>query len=609
MSYADWSRWTHGRLVNYAQPNPAEPLISNWFIQNPQRINLGQIGFWFGNETITEANLSNKSQTLDMYSGTITSYFKLSGSQVKVVSSVDPNSDSVAIQIESDLLKNGQLGVFFDFPYPDVNKFDAPFVGIWNATSKHTTSLQKSKTQAQITHDIDATTYYTAIQWDGEASISGPLNSSHRYILQPKGGSNLDLTVNFSPKIGQSCSDAHSIAKSSADWWEGYWENGAFVDLTGANNANAIELQRRIILSQYLLAVNEAGQDPPQESGLVNNGWYGKFHLEMVVWHLQHWGRWGKWSLLNRSIPGVYERFLTTSLQRAQDQGYKGARWGKMSDPTGRSAPGEINSLLIWQQPHPFYLAENEYRAFPNQRTLQKWDEILTQSAEFMVSFAWYNTSTGVYDLGPPMYPVSENTLPNSTINPTFELAYWRFGLSIAASWKTRQGLPVPDSWLHVASNLAPLPISNGTYTIYEGIPNMWIDPNTYYDHPAMIGIYGLLPPSPDLNLTILQNTADKIASIWNFENLFGWDFPMLAMNAARLGRPEKAVEYLLDENFAFDDVGMPIGGPRVATPYFPGSSSLLLAVAMMAGGWDGDEGPHFPGGWEGEVEGFTPAL
>jgi hypothetical protein len=66
-----------------------------------------------------------------------------------------------------------------------------------------------------------------------------------------------------------------------------------------------------------------------------------------------------------------------------------------MSDPTGRSAPGEINSLLIWQQPHPFYFAEMEYKAFPNRQKLEKWDKILTESAEFMTSFAWWNTSTG----------------------------------------------------------------------------------------------------------------------------------------------------------------------------------------------------------------------
>jgi hypothetical protein len=78
-----------------------------------------------------------------------------------------------------------------------------------------------------------------------------------------------------------------------------------------------------------------------------------------------------------------------------------------------------------------------------------------------------------------------------------------------------------------------------------------------------MTGIYGLLPPTPDVNLTIMRNTADKIASIWGFGDLFGWDFPMLAMNSARLGDVNQAVQYLLDPNFAFDDVGMPIGGPR----------------------------------------------
>jgi hypothetical protein len=494
-----------------------------------------------------------------------------------------------------------------------VNKFDAPYVGVWNATSLHETSLQQSGNQAQIRHDIDLTTYYTSIQWDGEASVSRLLSSIHRYTLLPKANSDssLDLTVNFSPTPGQEFPDAASVASSSCDWWGDYWEAGAFVDLTRSNNTKSTELQRRIILSQYNLAVNEAGKDSPQESGLVNNGWYGKFHMEMVFWHLGHWARWGKWSLLSRAVPGMYERFLPSSIDRARDQGYSGARWGKMSDPTGRSAPGEINSLLIWQQPHPFYFAELEYRDFPSEKTLKKWDEILTQSAEFMASFAWWNTTTKVYDLGPPMYPVSESTNPNATINPTFELAYWHFGLSTASTWKMRQNLPVPANWTHVLNNLAPLPVFNETYPVYEGIPNMWVDPQTYYDHPAMSGIYGLLPPTSGFNLTIMNNTAKKIAEVWDFTQLFGWDFPMLAMNSVRLGDKAGAVNYLLDVNFPFDDVGMPIGGPRVATPYFPGASSLLLAVAMMAGGWDGMDGsgPQFPEGWKVKAEGFSRGL
>lgn len=86
----------------------------------------------------------------------------------------------------------------------------------------------------------------------------------------------------------------------------------------------------------------------------------------------------------------------------------------------------------------------------------------------------------------------------------------------------------------------------------------------------------------------------------------------MLAMSAARNGEPEKAIEWLLDPLFKFDDVGMPIGGVRVPTPYFPGSGGLLYAAAFMAAGWDGSEeaAPGFPSeGWEVSVEGLSKAL
>lgn len=150
----------------------------------------------------------------------------------------------------------------------------------------------------------------------------------------------------------------------------------------------------------------------------------------MTFWHLVHFSRWNHHDLLSRSVPGIYSAFLSSSYDRASLQGYKGARcmsnpslpeytlpltqqsvWAhltadkyfigsKMTDPTGRSAPGEINSLLIWQQPHPMYFAELSYRSCPNATTLDSWDEILTATADFMASFAWHNETTNVYDLG-----------------------------------------------------------------------------------------------------------------------------------------------------------------------------------------------------------------
>ena len=84
----------------------------------------------------------------------------------------------------------------------------------------------------------------------------------------------------------------------------------------------------------------------------------------------------------------------------------------------------------------------------------------------------------------------------------------------------------------------------------------------------------------------------------------------MLAMNALRLGDAKKAVEYRLHPISQFNDAGYPVGESSVPTPYFPNSASLLLAVAMMAAGWDGSEGKHFPKDWEeAKVDGFAPAM
>ncbi|KAJ3876320.1 hypothetical protein F5051DRAFT_441611 [Lentinula edodes] len=114
--------------------------------------------------------------------------------------------------------------------------------------------------------------------------------------------------------------------------------------------------------------------------------------------------------------------------------------------------------------PHPLVFATYEYCAFPSLSTLEKWKDV---------------------DLGPPLYVVSEDTSPNVTVNPAFELAYWRFGL--------------------VKNNLAPLPIqNNGTstvYTVYEGIErDFWMDPAYINDHPSLVGLHGWLPPTEGLD-------------------------------------------------------------------------------------------------------------
>ncbi len=64
----------------------------------------------------------------------------------------------------------------------------------------------------------------------------------------------------------------------------------------------------------------------------------------------------------------------------------------------------------------------------------------------------------------------------------------------------------------------------------------------------------------------------------------YRWDFPMLAMSSARLQRDKRQpVADLMNSIWTFDDNGYPGGSPGVVpSPYFPGSGSLLQAVAMM---------------------------
>lgn len=111
----------------------------------------------------------------------------------------------------------------------------------------------------------------------------------------------------------------------------------------------------------------------------------------------------------------------------------------------------------------------------------------------------------------------------------------------------------------------------------------------------------------------------------------------MIAMTAARLGEPDKAIDFLFFDakNNQFGRTGMTprvhldahaehavptssmnVGtdGPgyrRAAETYFPSNGSLLLATALMAAGWDGSEGhaPGFPkdGKWVVKVEGIKP--
>ena len=603
---------THGKKIAYELRNPDQPELSEWLTKNPHRYNLGRIGFRLLREDGTEAreiDLGNARQEIDLWTGVVYSRFELNRKEVKVRTVCHPDKDMIGVSIESELLNDGNMSIYLDFPYPD-GRYFKHYIGRYDTISGHTSTFEKlAPNSVRIARTMDDTHYYATLDWTGPATFSRESEKAHTFLLQPRHTSTFSFTCCFSPEpIADVTESVASIERKSAVSWEKYWRSGAAVDLSGSKDPRWLELERRIVLSQYLMRANESGLFPPQESGLVNNGWFGRFHFEMIWWHGVHYGLWNRMECFDNYL-NVYKDFMPKALERAKSEGRSGARWPKCTGNFNREWPGSAHAYLIWHEPHPIYFAEMQYRQKPAPETLEKWKDVVLNTADYMADYLFYDKKTKQYVLGPPVVVVSENTDPLQTINPIFELGYFRYGLRTALEWADRLGLSEKRTkkWKEVLSKMAPLPVADGVYTTYEGIPDMWT--KYTYEHPALTGVYGMLP-GDGVDQPTFKRTLEKVSKEWQFNRIWGWDFPMLAMAAARTGQPALAIDMLMHPSagFQFDEHGLATGGPF---PYFPSNGALLTAVAMMCGGWDGSEGeaPGFPkdGSWTVRYEGFVP--
>jgi hypothetical protein len=628
-----------------------------WLRENPHRFNLGRIGLHLrraDGSAAAFADLGDTRQSLNLWTGRLESRFVFDGVPVEIETSVHPERDIVSVRLRSALLEQGRLGV--DLRFPGVGPKLNPDPANWDQPDTHLTREQsRGERELTLTRQIDDTRYTVRVSGDRKLAIATP--GTHHYRLTPIGltpigltpigvtpldASGLTLLVEFSQEVAmKALPDASDARGAVAAAWKKYWSGGGVVDFTGSSDPRARELERRIVLSQYLSALNGAGYMPPQEEGLFSNSWNGKSHLEMHAWHSAHFAAWGRPELLERSMP-FYERNLAGALARAKTNGVRGAWWPKMVGPQGRESPSTVNPFLMWQQPHPIYLAELLYRARPERATLERYDDIVFATADLLASWPSFDPKKKRYVLGPPLIPAQENFDPLVTFNPTFEIEYFRFGLETAQAWRQRLGMTREKSWDRVLAQLPPLPQKDGLYLAAESQPELWDRakspachrkaahecPNR--DHPSFVAALGYLP-GKSADRATMARTLDALLEHWDLRQTWGWDWPMLAMTATRLGRPDLAVDFLLTEqkNFQFGVAGMTprvhivaddaphaagIGadGPgyrRSAETYFPSNGSLLLAVALMvAGEGEGQPAPGFPkDGWVVRSEGIRP--
>ncbi|MET0394817.1 MAG: hypothetical protein ABW019_16850, partial [Chitinophagaceae bacterium] len=567
---------------------------ADYFRVNPHRLQLGTIGFELLKKDGSPAQLEdikNIRQELDPWSGEIRSRFAVEDEPVYVSTFCHGEADAISVNVRSPLVSQGRLRIRISFPYPTGEWKDA---GTSQANSnKHESAILSSYPgSAGLVHRLDSTIYYIGLNWS-----KGQLSAAHEhsFILAPATGTDdFSFTALFSPRHQQPGNiPAYAGTRySSRTAWRNFWNSGGAIDFAGSTDPRAFELERRIILSQYLLRAQEASAYPPQETGLTFNSWYGKPHLEMHWWHAVQYSLWGRPELMEKSL----DWYFTVADQAkgiARRQGFDGLRWQKMTDHAGNESPSSVGSFLIWQQPHFIYMAELLFRHRRDRSVLNKYKDLLFATADFMASFPSYDSQTKKYNLGRGLIPAQECFDPLTTYNPTYELAYWSWALQVAQQWRERLGMARNRKWDAIIHQLAPLPKNDSVYLATESTPDCYTTERYLTDHPAVLATYASIPAVHGLDTTVMKNTFNLVWKVWHWDDTWGWDFPLTAMTAARLGMPDKAIDALLMpvQKNTYLPNGHNYQDERL-TIYLPGNGGLLSAVAMLCAGFDASSVP-----------------
>ena len=607
---------------------------TEFFRVNPHRLNLGVIGLDMkdrNGQVIPLQSLSHIRQELKLYDGVIESSFVADGEVVEVTTAALQDKDAVLYRIKSPLLKDGRATICIRMPYPTGKHADA--AADFSKPELHQSRIILSdKYSAIVEHTIDSTRYYLKLNWTGNGEFSR--TSSHDFRLSTTADV-LTLKAEYLAKIAIRKDKYENYIpepvivydqelKSVLKAWNRWWNEGAIVDFSDCTDPRAKELERRVVLSQYLTQVNCANNIPPQETGLTYNSWFGRPHLEMTWWHMVDFALWNRPKVVANVLNWYNQVAYPVAKNIAKRQGFKGIRWMKMTDPWAGEAPSNTGSFLIWQQPHYIYMAEEMYRANPTMLTLQKYGKQVEETAEFMADFVSYDAKTKTYFLQGAT-AMQESMSKDFSYNHPFELAYWQYGLNVANQWRERRGLPRHAKWDEICKNLSSLPKDGNIYT--AGLPKgntkslKAFDPfdavasgytgnaeqletfkaKTHNDHPAVLGACGLLPVSvahPLYSAETMNATLADVMQTWNWTTTWGWDYGMVAMAATRLGQPQTALQALLidTQKNTYLKNGHNYQTSDRLRLYLPGNGALLSAIAMMCAGWDGCENPNNPG-------------
>jgi hypothetical protein len=216
----------------------------------------------------------------------------------------------------------------------------------------------------------------------------------------------------------------------------------------------------------------------------------------------------------------------------AKLEGCEGREVVEDDRPERRSeSPSGVGPVLVWQQPHPIYLAELVYGGHKegSKATLERYKDIVFETADYMATFVDYDPQRKEYVLGPGINSADEkHTDLAHNLNPTMELAYWKWALETAQQWRVRLGLAAGCA-LGQCDQIT-LPAHGAQWHLSgDGIP-------VENSRPVHDDLYVWRAARRGIDKDAMRNTLHRVAHPDEVQTAITWGTAMEAMCAARLG-------------------------------------------------------------------------
>ena len=306
----------------------------------------------------------------------------------------------------------------------------------------------------------------------------------------------LAFTVGVHADAGRGAAARRSTTTRAAAraHWNRFWSTGGAIDLSGSTDPRWRELERRIVLSQYLTAIQCAGRFPPQEIGpdvqqlgrqvpprdaLVARGALRAVGPPAAA----------------RAEPRLLRRDPAEGAGHGRAPGLRRRALAEDDEPDGRRVAVERRAVPRLAAAAPDLLRRTRVPRAPDRATLERFRDVVFETAEFMASFPAWDAQARRYVLGPPLQvragDVSEG--PHDQLHVRAEL----LGLGPAdGAGVARAPGPAargPSGTACCAASPTPV-VADGKYLFAETAPDTYSNPRWATDHPSVVAALGVLP-------------------------------------------------------------------------------------------------------------------